>query len=265
MYNKFREDVDIAVKAARKAFHPGSPWRRMDASRRGSLMLELADLMERDKDCLARLETVDNGKSFENSLEEMDYSISILRYFAGWADKIHGDTIPADGNLVTYTRMEPVGVVGQIIPWNYPVPMLIWKWAPALAAGCTIVLKPAELTSLSSLYMASLVKEAGFPPGVVNVVPGFGHTAGVAISQHMDIDKVAFTGSTAVGRKIMVAAAMSNLKRVSLELGGKSPLIIMADCDLDKAVEIAHEAIFENHGQNCCAGSRTFVQVKSVG
>ena len=162
---------------------------------------------------------------------------------------------------MTYTRMEPVGVVGQIIPWNYPVAMLAWKWAPALAAGCTIVLKPAELTPLSSLYIASLAKEAGFPPGVINVVPGFGPSAGAAISEHMDIDKVAFTGSTQVGRLVMAAAALSNIKRVSLELGGKSPLVVLADSDLDKAVEIAHEAIFANHGQNCCAGSRTFVQV----
>jgi len=255
-----REDVDLAVKAARDAFQIGSKWRTLDASARGKMIFKLAALMERDKEYIARLDTVDNGKTFENAIGDVDQSISTFEYFGGWADKIHGDTIPADGNVMTYTRLEPVGVVGQIIPWNYPVAMLAWKWAPALAAGCTIVLKPAELTPLSALYMANLAREAGFPPGVVNVVPGFGLTAGAAIAEHMDIDKVAFTGSTQVGRLVMAAAAMSNLKRVALELGGKSPLVVMSDCDMDKAVEVAHEAIFANHGQNCCAGSRTFVQ-----
>eukprot|EP00092_Neocalanus_flemingeri_P033850 GFUD01036811.1.p1 GENE.GFUD01036811.1~~GFUD01036811.1.p1 ORF type:complete len:491 (-),score=192.76 GFUD01036811.1:186-1658(-) len=255
-----REDVDLAVKAARNAFQIGSVWRTMDASMRGKLIFKLADLMERDKEYIAKLDVVDNGKTLESALGDVDQSISTFMYFGGWADKIHGDTIPTDGSVMTYTRMEPVGVVGQIIPWNYPVAMLAWKWAPALAAGCTIVLKPAELTPLSALHMASLAKEAGFPPGVVNVVPGFGSSAGAAISEHLDIDKVAFTGSTAVGRLVMAAAALSNLKRVSLELGGKSPLVVLADCDMDEAVEIAHEAIFGNHGQNCCAGSRTFVQ-----
>jgi len=255
-----KEDVDRAVKAAREAFQIGSAWRTMDASMRGKLIMKLADLMERNKEYIAKLDTVDNGKTLESSLGDVDQSISTFQYFAGWADKIHGDTIPADGNVMTFTRMEPVGVVGQIIPWNYPVAMLAWKWAPALAAGCTIILKPAELTPLSALYMASLAREAGFPPGVVNVVPGYGASAGAAIAEHMDIDKVAFTGSTQVGRLVMAAAALSNLKRVSLELGGKSPLVVLADSDLDKAVDIAHEAIFANHGQNCCAGSRTFVQ-----
>jgi len=255
-----KADVDKAVKAAREAFKIGSEWRTMDASGRGRLMLKLTSLMKRDQDYLAQLDTVDNGKTFASAQADVEQSISTLEYFAGWADKIHGDTIPADGNVVSYTRMEPVGVVGQIIPWNYPVAMLAWKWAPALAAGCTIVLKPAELTPLSALYMAELTREAGFPAGVVNVVPGYGHTAGAAIASHMDVDKVAFTGSTQVGKQVMAAAAKSNLKRVSLELGGKSPLVVMSDFDVDKAVEIAHEAIFANHGQNCCAGSRTFVQ-----
>lgn len=253
------EDVDRAVAAARAAFSLGSPWRTMDASDRGRLMLRLVTLMTRDKEILASLDTVDNGKTLSDSRGDIEQSISTLEYYAGYADKIHGDTIPADGAVVTMTRLEPVGVVGQIIPWNYPCAMLAWKWAPALAAGCTIVLKPAELTPLSSLHMAALTKEAGFPPGVINVVPGFGATAGAAIASHMDIDKVAFTGSTAVGKMVMAAAAKSNLKRVSLELGGKSPLVVMPDVDLDKAVETAHEAIFANHGQNCCAGSRTFV------
>ena len=233
----------------------------MDASGRGRLMLRLVDLMQRDKDYLARLDTVDNGKSLSSALADVEQSIDVLTYYAGWADKIHGDTIPADGQVMTYTRLEPVGVVGQIIPWNYPLAMLAWKWGPALAAGCCIVLKPAELTPLSALYMGHLAREAGLPPGVVNIVPGYGATAGAALTSHMQVDKVAFTGSTLTGRLVMAAAANSNLKRVSLELGGKSPLVVMADCDLDKAVEIAHEAIFANHGQNCCAGSRTFVQV----
>ena len=184
----------------------------MDASERGRLMLKLTELMKRDREYIAKLDTVDNGKTFNDAKGDVDQSISTLEYFAGWADKVHGDTIPADGNVMTYTRKEPVGVVGQIIPWNYPVAMLAWKWAPALAAGCTIVLKPAEATPLSSLYMAQLTREAGFPPGVINVVPGYGHTAGAAVAGHMDIDKVAFTGSTLVGKKVMAAAATSNLK-----------------------------------------------------
>ncbi len=204
---------------------------------------------------------MDNGKPLSDALGDVDQSVMVIEYFAGWSDKIHGDTIPADGDVMTLTRREPVGVVGQIIPWNYPLAMLAWKWGPALAAGCTVVLKPAEQTPLSALYMGALVVEAEFPPGVVNILPGFGPTAGAAIASHMDIDKVAFTGSTAVGRTIMAAAAKSNIKRVSLELGGKSPLVVFADVDsVDTAVDIAHAAIFNNHGQNCCAGSRTYVQ-----
>jgi len=255
-----KADVNLAVAAARSAFSPDSPWRSMDASGRARLMRRLADLMERDSDILSRLDTQDNGKPVSDSLEDVEQSVNTFQYYAGWADKIHGDTIPTDGKVMTYTRMEPVGVVGQIIPWNYPLAMLSWKWAPALAAGCTIVLKPAEQTPLSALHMAALTLEAGFPPGVVNVVTGYGETVGAAIAEHQDIDKVAFTGSTETGRLVMTAAAQSNLKRVSLELGGKSPLVIMSDCDLDEAVQIAHDAIFSNHGQNCCAGSRTFVQ-----
>jgi aldehyde dehydrogenase (NAD+) len=170
------------------------------------------------------------------------------------------DSFVADGDFFTLTRKEPIGVVGQIIPWNYPLMMLAWKWGPALAAGCTLVLKPAELTPLTALAAASLAREAGFPAGVINVVPGYGPTAGAALALHGDVSKVAFTGSTQVGKKIMEYAAQSNLKKVSLELGGKSPLVVFDDVDLDEAVEIAHNAIFTNHGQNCCAGSRTFVQ-----
>nr|AVR59242.1 aldehyde dehydrogenase 1 [Platynereis dumerilii] len=255
-----KEDVDIAVEAARKAMEFGSQWRTMDASERGKLIGKLADLLERDIDYVVSLETLDNGKPFSASKDDLEHSATVLRYYAGWADKICGKTIPVDGDFFCYTRHEPVGVCGQIIPWNYPVAMLSWKWGPALACGCSIVMKPAEQTPLSALYMAALAKEAGFPPGVINVVPGFGPTAGAAISGHMDIDKVAFTGSTEVGRLVMTAAAQSNLKRVSLELGGKSPLVVLGDADVDEAVEIAYDAIMENQGQCCCAGSRTFVQ-----
>ncbi|XP_055697928.1 aldehyde dehydrogenase 1A1 [Phlebotomus papatasi] len=255
-----KEDVDVAVAAAKKAFARGSEWRNLDASARGRLLNKLADLVARDIDTLANLESLDNGKPFGDSVFDINCAIDTFRYYAGWADKIHGNTIPADGTSLTLTRKEPVGVVGQIIPWNYPILMLAWKWGPAIAAGCTIVLKPAEATPLTALYCAALTKEAGFPAGVINVLPGYGPTAGYAIATHPDIHKVAFTGSVDVGKIIMEAAAKSNLKKVSLELGGKSPLVIFDDANLDEAVEIAHNAIFANHGQNCCAGSRTFVQ-----
>lgn len=253
-------DINKAVAAAKAAFKVGSPYRSMDASKRGKLMLKLADLFERDAQYMAKLETLNNGKPLTDAVGEMYYAAHVIRYYAGWCDKIHGSTIPVDGNYLTITRKEPVGVVGQIIPWNYPIMMLVWKWGPALAAGCTIVLKPAEQTPLTALYVANLTKEAGFPDGVINVVPGYGPTAGAALVNHQDVNKVAFTGSTEVGQLIMAGCATSNLKRVSLELGGKSPLVVFADADLDEAVEIAHEALFSNHGQSCCAGSRTFVQ-----
>lgn len=192
---------------------------------------------------------------------DVQSAIKNLRYFAGWADKNHGKTIPMDGEFFTYTRHEPVGVCGQIIPWNFPILMMAWKLGPALATGNTIILKPAEQTSLTALYIAQLVKEAGFPEGVVNVVPGFGD-AGAALANHNDVDKVAFTGSTDVGKLIQLASAKTNLKRVTLELGGKSPNIILADCDLDHAVETAHFGLFFNQGQVCCAGSRTFIDDK---
>ncbi|XP_060071263.1 aldehyde dehydrogenase 1A1-like [Ylistrum balloti] len=255
-----KADVDKAVKSARVAVKRGSPWRRMDASKRGKLLSKFADLLERDKDYIASLETIDNGKPYADSLDDIHASADVMRYYAGWADKNSGKTIPSDGDLFTFTRHEPMGVCGQIIPWNYPVMMLAWKLGPALACGNTVVVKPAEQTPLSALYCAFLLKEAGFPPGVVNIVPGYGPTAGAAISEHMDVDKVAFTGSTEVGKLVMQAAGASNLKRVSLELGGKSPLIIFADSDIDAAVYWAHAGIMNNHGQNCCAGSRTFVE-----
>jgi len=256
-----KADIDKAVAAARAAFKIGSPYRSMDASQRGRLMLKLADLIDRDLQYIAQLETYNCGKPLTDAQGEIWYSANIIRYYAGWCDKIHGSTIPVDGNYMCLTRKEPVGVVGQIIPWNYPVMMLVWKWGPALATGCTIVLKPAEQTPLTALYLANLAKEAGFPPGVINVVPGYGPDCGGALVNHPDVNKVAFTGSTEVGQLIMQNCAISNLKRVSLELGGKSPLVVFSDApNVDEAVKIAHEALFSNHGQSCCAGSRTFVQ-----
>jgi aldehyde dehydrogenase (NAD+) len=254
------EDVDKAVRAARAAFEHG-PWRRMRASERGRLLSRLADLVESHADELARLESLDNGKPLSVAMAvDVPKTVACYRYFSGWADKIHGKTIPIDGEYLCYTRHEPIGVVGQIIPWNFPMLMMAWKLAPALATGNTIVLKPAEQTPLSALRIGQLIVEAGFPEGVVNVLPGFGETAGAAIARHMDVDKVAFTGSTEVGHLIMEAAARSNLKPVTLELGGKSPNIIFEDVDLDEAVEGAHLGLFSNQGQSCCAGSRVFVE-----
>jgi len=208
-----KADVDLAVKAAKKAFERGSAWRNLDASQRGRLINKFADLIEQHKTALANLEVLDNGKPFAEADFDIQCAIDTFRYYAGWCDKIHGNTIPADGGSLALTTKEPVGVVGQIIPWNYPLLMVSWKWAPALAAGCTIVLKPAEQTPLSALYAAALTKQAGFPPGVINVVPGFGETAGHAIVTHHDVRKVAFTGSTEVGRLIAENAAKSNLKK----------------------------------------------------
>eukprot|EP00096_Caligus_rogercresseyi_P013436 TRINITY_DN6084_c0_g1_i1.p1 TRINITY_DN6084_c0_g1~~TRINITY_DN6084_c0_g1_i1.p1 ORF type:complete len:486 (-),score=102.55 TRINITY_DN6084_c0_g1_i1:172-1428(-) len=231
----------------------------MDASHRGTLMFKLADAMERDTNILAELDTLDNGKPYSTAVEDIQFSIGVIRYYAGYADKIHGSTIPVDGPFMSYTRKEPVGVVGQIIPWNYPVAMISWKWGPALATGCTMVLKPAEQTPLSALHMASLAREVGFPKGVINVITGDGASTGSALAKHPDIDKIAFTGSTEVGRLI----SGGHLKRVSLELGGKSPIVVMEDCpSIQEAVQICHDAIFANMGQNCCAGSRTFVHAE---
>ncbi|KAL5273682.1 hypothetical protein ACFFRR_000439 [Megaselia abdita] len=229
---------------------------------RGELMLKLCALMERDRNHLANLESLDNGKPYTEADLDVTYAQATLQYYSGWVDKVYGETINAGTGLNSVTRKEPVGVVGQIIPWNYPILMLAWKWGPALAAGCTIVMKPAEQTPLTALHLAALTKEAGFPAGVINVVPGFGPTAGAAISEHPEIKKVAFTGSVPIGRIIMEAAAKSNLKRVTLELGGKSPVVVCEDFDVDSAVDIAHDALFSNHGQSCCAGSRTYVHEK---
>ena len=256
-------DVDLAVKAARRAFHSKSPWRRMSASERGRLINKLADLIEKNADDLARLEALDNGKPFHVArAADLPLVIACYRYYAGWADKIQGKTIPISGDYFCYTRHEPIGVAGQIIPWNFPLLMQAWKLAPALACGNTVVLKTAEQTPLSALRVGELILEAGFPEGVVNILPGYGPTAGAAIARHMDVDKIAFTGSTEVGHLIMKAAAETNLKRVTLELGGKSPNIVFADSDLDEAVEGSHFALFFNQGQCCCAGSRVFVEEK---
>jgi aldehyde dehydrogenase (NAD+) len=257
-----KADVDLAVKAARKAFEDG-PWPRMSASERGRLLNKLADLIETNKEELAALESLDNGKPYTDALNaDLALTVKCYRYYAGWADKNHGKTIPVEGNYFCYTRHEPVGVVGQIIPWNFPLLMQGWKWGPALACGNTIVLKPAEQTPLTALRVAALAQDAGIPDGVINVVPGYGPTAGAALSGHMDVDKVAFTGEHTTGQLVMTAAAQSNLKRVSLELGGKSPNVVFADADLDAAVEGAYFGLFFNQGQCCCAGSRLFVEEK---
>ncbi|HVX86647.1 MAG TPA: aldehyde dehydrogenase family protein [Phycisphaerae bacterium] len=257
-----KADVDKAVAAARHAFDKG-PWKKMNARERGKILFRLADLVEKNLEELAKLESLDNGKPLNDArAADLPLAIDCYRYYAGWADKIEGKTIPINGNFFCYTRHEPVGVVGQIIPWNFPILMQAWKLGPALATGCSIVLKPAEQTPLTALRVGELAMEAGLPEGVLNIIPGYGETAGAAIAEHYDVDKVAFTGSTEVGKLIMQAAAKSNLKRVTLELGGKSPNIVFADSDLDAAVEGAFFALFFNQGQCCCAGSRLFVEQK---
>ncbi|OTA55207.1 aldehyde dehydrogenase [Hypoxylon sp. EC38] len=253
------KDVDIAVAAARKAFN--GPWRtKITPLERGTFLTRLADLVEKNQDLLAAVESLDNGKSITMARGDVGAVANCLRYYGGWADKIEGKTIDINPESFHYTRHEPIGVCGQIIPWNFPLLMLAWKIGPALATGNTIVLKTAEQTPLSALVFANLVKEAGFPPGVLNIISGFGKVAGAAISSHMDIDKVAFTGSTAVGRTIMKAAASSNLKKVTLELGGKSPNIVFDDADIEQAISWVNFGIYFNHGQCCCAGSRVYVQ-----
>jgi aldehyde dehydrogenase (NAD+) len=256
-----KADIDRAVKAARDTFED-SEWSRMDARDRGRLMNKLADLIEEDIDELAALESLDNGKPIRDSRNaDLPLTIDALRYYAGYADKIHGQTIPVRGQYFTYTRREPVGVVGQIIPWNFPMLMVAWKWGPALATGCTIVMKPAEQTPLTCLRMARLAQKAGIPDGVINVVPGYGPTAGSALVNHPDVDKIAFTGSTEVAHIIMRDASKT-LKRLTFELGGKSPNIVFADADLDAAAAGSHFGLYFNQGQCCCAGSRLFVEDK---
>jgi aldehyde dehydrogenase (NAD+) len=254
-------DIELAVKAARRAFDTG-PWRKTDARDRGIMMNRLADLIESHIDELAELETLDNGKPISESRNaDLPLVIDCFRYYAGWADKIHGQTIPIRGNYFCYTRREPVGVAGQIIPWNFPMLMVAWKWGPALAAGCTVVLKPAEQTPLTALRMGELALEAGFPEGVINIVPGFGETAGASLVAHPGVDKIAFTGEGKTAQIIMRSAA-ETLKRITFELGGKSPNIVFADADLDAAVDGAILGLYLNQGQCCCAGSRVFAQDK---
>ncbi|KAH0648200.1 hypothetical protein KY285_033448 [Solanum tuberosum] len=253
------EDINRAVVAARNAFDEG-PWPKMSAYERSKVLFRIADLIEKHNDEIATLETWDSGKLYQQvATIEIPMIVRILRYYAGWADKIHGMTVPADGPYHVQTLHEPIGVVGQIIPWNFPLLMFAWKIGPALACGNTVVLKTAEQTPLSALYVSKLLQEAGLPEGVVNVISGFGPTAGAALCSHMDVDKLAFTGSTDTGKTILSLAANSNLKPVTLELGGKSPFIVCEDADVDQAVEFAHFALFFNQGQCCCAGSRTYV------
>jgi phenylacetaldehyde dehydrogenase len=254
-----RADVDLAVAAARRAFETG-PWRSMSPSQRSRLIYKLADRIEERTEDFAVLESLDNGKPLAVArVADVPMAVDNLRYMAGWATKILGDSIPIPGEFQAYTRREPIGVVAQIIPWNFPLLMAAWKIGPALAAGCTIVLKPAEQTPLTALLLAECMAEVGFPDGVLNLIPGYGETAGAALSTHPDVDKVAFTGSTEVG-KLIVKAATSNLKKVTLELGGKSPNIIFADANIDEAIAGAAFAIFFNMGQCCTAGSRLFVE-----
>lgn len=255
------EDVGKAVMAAKKAFDEG-PWSKMSAAERGNLMYKLAELIEENKQELAEIDSLDNGKPLRELLEsDIPNAVGQFRYFAGWTTKILGQTIPVAGPYFNYTRHEPVGVVGQIIPWNFPLMMAAWKIAPALATGCTVVLKPAEQTPLSALYLAQLAAEAGFPKGVINVIPGFGETAGDALVKHPDVNKIAFTGSTKVGKQIMKEAA-NTMKRVTLELGGKSPNIILPDADLAKATPGVFSGIMANQGEVCSAGSRVYVPKK---
>jgi aldehyde dehydrogenase (NAD+) len=251
-------DVDSAVGAARACFDSDA-WRGLAARKRGRMLTKAGDLLESRLDEFARLETAHNGKTLFESKIELTMTVNTLRYYGGWADKITGDTLPVDGNFFCYTLREPVGVVGAIVPWNFPLNIASWKFAPALAAGCTIILKPASETPLTALAMAEVMQEAGFPAGAFNVVSGGGSTAGAALVRHPDVDKISFTGSTEVGRQIMKMAADTN-KRVTLELGGKSPNIIFADADIGAAVKGAQTGIFYGKGEVCAAGSRLLVE-----
>jgi len=255
-----KADIDKAVAAARRAYE--GKWSRLSARDRGRLMYKLAQLIEAKAPELAALETADNGKPIrESSYVDIPQVVENFEYFAGYATKIEGETIPVPGQMFNYTLREPLGVCGQIIPWNFPLLMAAWKLAPALAAGNTIVLKPAEQTPVTAMELGKLIQEAGFPDGVVNIVPGYGETAGAALASHPGIDKIAFTGSTEVG-KIIARTAAENLTKVSLELGGKAPNIVFADADIEQAVNGAMMGIFFNQGQVCCAGSRLFLDAR---
>ncbi|MDZ4833468.1 MAG: aldehyde dehydrogenase family protein [Candidatus Melainabacteria bacterium] len=256
-----KEDVDMAVKAARQAFEDGRFHRKMTAAQRARCLYKLADLIEQHADELAELETLDNGKPInESKYVDVPATVETFRYYAGWTTKLEGETINANNNFFTYTLREPIGVVGQIIPWNFPMLMMAWKWGPALACGNSVVLKPAEQTPLSALRIGELALEAGFPEGVINIVTGLGpDSTGEFLANHDDVDKIAFTGEDKTGQKI-VQASIKTLKRVSLELGGKAPNIVFADADIDAAVKGAITGIFFNQGQVCCAGSRLFLE-----
>lgn len=251
-------DVDLAVDSAKAAFKRDSPWRQLDARKRGDLLFKLASLLERDVEYLASLETLNCGKPFRDSVSDVLGSAKTLRFYGGACDKINGDLLPSDGDNLTYTLLEPIGVCGAITPWNYPLEMATVKLAPCLAMGNTLVLKPAEQSPLTALALAALVKEAEFPPGVFNVIPGFGPTVGLPLVQHPDVRKISFTGSTEVG-KLIQSEASKHVKRVTLEMGGKSPLIVLSDADLDDVVRCAHDNVLVNQGQCCIAASRTFV------
>jgi aldehyde dehydrogenase (NAD+) len=255
-----KADIDLAVKAARKALESG-PWARMDAAERGRLLFKLADLVEKNAEELAALESLNCGKTITDSKGDVQGVCNTLRYYAGWADKIEGKTVPVRGSFLSYTLRQPVGVVGQIIPWNFPMLMLAWKWGPALACGNTVVMKPAEQSPLTALRMGELAQEAGIPDGVVNLVNGYGETAGAALVTHPGVDKIAFTGHVDTA-KIIQKAAADTLKRTTFELGGKSPNVIFADADMEKAVNGAFHAIYFHGGQCCTAGSRLFVEEK---
>lgn len=255
-------DIDLAVEAAQKAFQEGA-WPKMAAAERGRILWKIGELLMENADAIAQLETLNNGKPiFESRQVDVPAAAACFQYYAGWATKIHGDTIPVAGNYLNYTLREPLGVCGAIIPWNFPVLMAAWKLAPALACGNTVVLKPAEQTPLTALKLAEIFEKAGLPAGVVNIVPGFGPTAGAALVRHPGVAKIAFTGSTAVGKEIMRSCA-DTLKKVSLELGGKSPNIVFADADIDAAVRGAINGIFYGKGEVCAAGSRLLVE-KSI-
>jgi phenylacetaldehyde dehydrogenase len=259
-----REDIDLAVKSARAAFESG-PWSRMTPSQRGKLIWKIGDLIQEHSEEFAQLESLDNGKPAKVArVADVPLAADLFHYMAGWTTKMEGHSIPisaggGQAQFLAYTVREPVGVVGQIIPWNFPLLMAAWKLGPALATGCTVVLKPAEQTPLTALLLGQLIEEAGVPAGVVNIVTGFGETCGAALAVHGDVDKVAFTGSTEVGKLILQAAA-GNLKKVSLELGGKSPNIVFDDADIETAIPGAAGAIFFNHGQCCTAGSRLYIE-----
>lgn len=252
-----KADVDIAVKAARTAFEE---YRKSDCQSRRDVMLRLADILEKNSQEMAALESLDNGKPYAAALYgDVTLAVECFRYYAGFADKVDGYVPPRSGNFLAVVKRQAVGVCGQIIPWNFPLMMAAWKLAPALACGNTVVLKPAEQTPLSALRLGEMAMEAGYPAGVVNILPGFGATAGAAIASHMDVNKVAFTGSTAVGREVMRMAAESNIKKVSLELGGKSALIVCEDADVEQAAHVATTGIYFNMGQVCTASSRMYV------